>query len=110
MVLVRNLCSLNFCNTHFIKFLTKNGCSNEINIEYKNKLISNSPNLKFLGIIIDNTLSWKNHIDMIAPKLCQACYTVRRTKPYLSRNAHKMTMLFFTQLCLMGLFSGKFHT
>jgi hypothetical protein len=74
---------------------------NEINIEYNNKLLSNPSNLKFLGIIIDSSLSWKNQIDMIAPKLSQACYTVRRTKPYLSHDDDFM-MLFFTQLCLMG--------
>ena len=53
-----NLLSLNFSKTHFMQFLTKNGSLNEINIEYNIKLISNTSNLKFLGIIIVSTLSW----------------------------------------------------
>jgi hypothetical protein len=78
---------LNFGKTHFMQLLTTNDSLNEINTEYNNKLLPNTSNLNILGIIIDNTLSWKNHTDMIAPKLSQACYTGRRTKPYSSRDA-----------------------
>jgi hypothetical protein len=85
-----NLLSLNFGKTHFTQFLTKNGSFDEINIEHNNKIISNTSNLEFLGIIIDNTLSWKIHKDTIAPKLIQACYIIRRTKPYLSRDVLKV--------------------
>ena len=94
-----------------MQFLNKNDYLNDINIENKNKLISNTPNLKFLGIIIDNTLSWKNHVDMIAPKLGQTCYIVR-TKLYLSRDACKMTfiMLFSLNYVIWAYFLVKFHT
>lgn len=54
-----NLLFLNYGKTQFMQFLTTNGSLNEINIEYNNKLTLNTCNLKFLGIIIDNTLSWK---------------------------------------------------
>jgi hypothetical protein len=91
---------LNYAKTQFMQFLTTNGSLNEINIQCNNKLISNTCNLKFLGIIIDNTLSWRNHTEKIAPKLSQACHAVRRTKPYLSPEALKMIYYtFFTQLC-----------
>jgi hypothetical protein len=54
--------------------------------------------IKFLGITIDNTLSWKLHIDIIIPKLNEACYIVRRLKFYLSNTALKMVYsAFFTQ-------------
>jgi hypothetical protein len=48
-----------------------------------NKMISNTSNLKFLGIIIEDTLSSKSHIDMIAPELSQACFIARVIKPFL---------------------------
>jgi hypothetical protein len=54
--------------------------------------------VKFLGITVDNTLSWKQHIDTITPKLNKACYIIRRSKLYLSNDALKWyTVLFFTQ-------------
>jgi hypothetical protein len=61
-----------------------------MNITYKNKIISNTSNLKFLGIIIDNTLSWKSHIDKIVPKLSQACFIARVVKQFLSQDTPKM--------------------
>jgi hypothetical protein len=79
-----NLLSLNFDKNYFMKFQTKNNSLNEMNITNNNKIISNTSNLKFLGIIIDNALSWKSHIDMIAPKLSQACFIARVIKPFLS--------------------------
>lgn len=84
--------------------ISKNGSLSEINIEYNNKLLSNPSNLKFLGIIIDNYLAWKNYVHMIAHKLSQACYIVRKTKPYLSHDDNFM-MFFLIQLCLMDWFS-----
>ena len=46
---------------------------------------------------------------MIAPKLSQACYTVRKAKQYWSRDALKTIYyaFFFTQLWLMDWFSEK---
>ena len=61
-----NLLSLNFVKTYFMKFQSKNNSLIEMNITNSNKIISSTSNLKFLGIIIDNPLSWKNHIDMRA--------------------------------------------
>jgi len=48
-----------------------------MNITYNNKIILNTSATKFLGLIPDNTLSWKSHIDTITPKLNEACYIVR---------------------------------
>jgi len=33
-----------------------------------------------LGLIIDETLSWNQHIDHIATKLCSVCYALRNIK------------------------------
>jgi hypothetical protein len=35
---------------------------------------------KFLGLIIDETLSWNQHVDQTATKLCSACYALRNLK------------------------------
>ena len=81
-----NLLSLNFDKTYLMKFQTKNNSVNEMNITNSNKIISDTSNLKFLGIIIGNTLSWKSHIDMIAPKLGQASFVARVIKLFLFFN------------------------
>jgi hypothetical protein len=35
-------------------------------------------------------MSWKSHIDMLAPKLNKACYIARAIKPFLSLNSLKI--------------------
>ena len=103
-----NFLSLNFDKTYYMKFITKNKFSNTINIEHDNNITNF---VKFLGIATDNTLSWKQHIDTINPKLNKACYIIRRSKLYLSNYALKMVYYaFFHSVMSYGLiFLGKFN-
>jgi len=48
-------------------------------VTYNHTNISNSTETKFLGLIIDETLSWNQH-DQIATKLWSACYALRNLK------------------------------
>jgi hypothetical protein len=79
-----NILSLNFDKTNFIQFITKNSSCNDVNVGCDNKIVSSTSNLKFLVLIIDNTLTWKGHIEMIVPKLSAACFAVRAVKPFVS--------------------------
>jgi hypothetical protein len=40
--------------------------------------------LNFLGLNINNTLSWKTQIEKILPKLSSACFVMRSVKPFMS--------------------------
>jgi len=93
-----NFLSLNFDKMYYMQFITKNKFLNKINIEHDNKMILQTNFVKFLSITIDNTLSWKQHIDTITPKLNKVCYIIRRSKLYLSNEALKIVYYaFFTQ-------------
>jgi hypothetical protein len=72
----------NFINDHFV---TKTSSLIDLHIMYKNKEIANTSTTKFLRLTLNNTFSWKNHIDAIVPKLSPACFTVRAVKPFLSQ-------------------------
>jgi hypothetical protein len=63
-----NSLSLNIDRTHFLQFLTKFNQNYDTQIYYENKQIKKAQNIKFLGIITDSNLSWKQHIDYIIPK------------------------------------------
>jgi len=90
-----NLFSLNFDITHFLQFLAKNSQELDLNIT---KHITNTTNIKFPGLTIDETLSWKFHIDHILVKaehymLC--CYGGHTT--YSGRN-FKIDLFFICSL------------
>jgi hypothetical protein len=59
-----NLLSLNFNQRHFTQFTTKRNNTIDLKTGY-DKLITNISQTKFLGIAIDSTLSWSNHIEML---------------------------------------------
>ena len=78
-----NLLTLNFNKTLYMEFRTKNYYQVDTTVKYENKDISNSTETKFLGLIIDETLSWNQHIDHVTTKLCSACYALRTLKYFV---------------------------
>jgi hypothetical protein len=68
---------LNLDKTNIMKFITKNSPHFALCIAYRGKYIEETINTKFLGLQIDNHLTWKNHIDQMVPMLSEACYAVR---------------------------------
>jgi len=75
-----NLLTLNFNKTHYVEFRKKNYYQVKTNVKYEHINISNSTETKFLGSIIDETLSWNQHVHQIATKLCSACFALRNLK------------------------------
>jgi hypothetical protein len=83
----QNCLSLNIEKTLYIHFKVKNPQPIDINKFIGNNGISNNTYTKFLGLIVDNTLSWKPHIDHLVNKLSIAYYIIKSVKPYVSTNA-----------------------
>jgi hypothetical protein len=87
-----------------MQFLTKYNLTNKLHIEYDNKLLLESNEVKVLGITLDNIISWKKHIDTVTGKLNKACYIIRKSKQYLSKDALKMVYFaFFHSVMSYGL-------
>ena len=84
------LLSLNLHKTHYMQFMTKNSSPTDFDILHGNKKIAMVSNTKFLSLTLDSTLSWRTHIDSVAPKLSSAIFALRIVKPLLSLDALKM--------------------
>jgi hypothetical protein len=69
---------------HFLKFLTKNRKETQIQLISTNSVITNINCTTFLGLSIDTTLSWKDHITLLSSRLSKACYALRAIKPFMS--------------------------
>jgi hypothetical protein len=56
-----NLLSLNFNKTKHVQFGAKPSTS-EMCVNYHNKAILSGTNVKFLGVVIESTCTWKMHV------------------------------------------------
>jgi hypothetical protein len=61
--------SLNIDKTYFLQFNTKTNQKCDFQTSCENRQITRAQNIKFLGIIIDSNLSWKQHINNIISNL-----------------------------------------
>jgi len=93
-----NSLSLNFYKTYFLQFRPKSSYENNIKVSCDNKLIKETKSTKFLGLDIDSSLSWKNHIDHMMIKLSTACYAIRYVKHFMSQDT------------LRTIYSSYFHS
>jgi hypothetical protein len=51
---------------------------------FDNRKIATTQSLKFLGLNIDTSLTWKYHIGELTSRLNKACYAIRSIKPFMS--------------------------
>jgi hypothetical protein len=80
--------------THYLQFKSKNCVENNITIICRNRHIFNTLSTMFLGLIINETLSWKCYINQLITKLGSACYAVRIIKDLMSQKTLKDDLFF----------------
>jgi len=81
---------LNYNKTHYLKFNTKNSRNYDLKLNYQGNYIKSSTNTKFLGLFIDDSLSWKAHIDQMMSKLNTACFVIRTIQAMMSQETLRM--------------------
>jgi hypothetical protein len=59
----RNGLSLNMKKTKVLKFETINRGNIPMQLQYKNEVLNDTMNIKFLGLEIGKFLNWKTHVD-----------------------------------------------
>jgi len=67
---------LNYKKTHYLQFNMKNSWDYDLKLNYQGNYVTSSSNTKFLVLIIDDSLSWKAHIDQMLSKLNTACFVI----------------------------------
>ena len=96
MEMVIHLLAIIYRITH-LEFFTKHSISTTDLIQYNNNNnLTTSTHVKFLGLIIDSTLSWNPHIDLVSKRLSTACYALNCLKHLVSRETLKI--IYFSHL------------
>ena len=81
-----NKLSLNINKTHFIIFKRKRKVVNiSPSLHIDSQPISQVSNTKFLGVYIDENLSWQTHIDHISMKIARGIGILRKARQFLNK-------------------------
>jgi hypothetical protein len=67
-----------------MQLTTKNSTLMGSKVQVNSNKIIEIPHIKFLGLEIDNTLSWNLHIDKIINTLTSVYFMLKTVKPYMS--------------------------
>jgi len=68
----------------------KNTWDYDVKLNYQGNYVKSSSNTKFLGLIIDDSLWWKAHIDQMMSKLITACFLIRMIQAIMSQETLRM--------------------
>ena len=85
-----NQLTLNYNKTNCLQFTNKNSSNYNLKLHYQGNEVKSTLNTKFLGMIIDDCLSWNVHIDQIASKLNTACFAIRTIQAIMSPETLRM--------------------
>ena len=78
---------LNISKTQFINFTPRSSIISESHlIKIESKSIEQVTSTKFLGIYIDNKLTWQDHIEYLCSKLSPLCYALFRLRDITNRS------------------------
>ena len=62
---------------------------NEISIKINGEVLEQCESYKYLGVILDENLTWKHHVEHISKKIAKACGSLAKIR----RSAHIDTLI-----------------
>jgi len=104
-----NHLTLNYNKTNYLQFNTKNSWDCELKPNYRGNCSKSSSNTKFLGLTVDNSLSWKAHTDQMMSKLNTACFVIRTIQAIMSLKSLRMVYFAYIHsiICYRIIFWGN---
>jgi hypothetical protein len=85
---------LNMNKTNIINFALIQSANPLLAVSFDNMIMNEVPEIKFLGIEIDNKLNWKSHLEYILPKLSSAVFIIRSLSYFMS--SETLRMMYFS--------------
>jgi hypothetical protein len=89
-----NLLALDFDKTQCMEFRPMNYYNVTTKVNYEQISLRNVTETKFVGLIIDDTLTWKQHIAYLKKKISLAYFALRNIKDTVSLYALQFINLF----------------
>ena len=80
-----NKLSLNIKKTHYMLFKNRGATEKDICLKIENEPITQVKKTKFLGVIIDCNLTWKEHISYISGKIAKGVGILTKARKFLNK-------------------------
>ena len=100
---------LNIKKTHFFIFSGRKARNSDVALNIDGISINEEGSTKFLGVLLDNKLNWKKHIDYVSRKLSRGIGMISKAKKYL--NGDSLVTLYYsfiyTYMCYCNLIWGS---
>jgi hypothetical protein len=81
---------LNYNKTYYLQFNMRNSKDYDLKFNHQGNYIKSSTNTKFWGLIIDDSLPWKAHIDQMMSKFNTPCFVIRTIQAITSQETVRM--------------------
>ena len=88
-----NKICINYGKTVFM-IVTNKTLNTKFQIQIDNSNIEEVKSAKYLGVIIDNKLNWKNQIDSVTKKLSTGCWAIAKLRPFV--NLKTLKTIYYT--------------
>ena len=75
-----NQFTTSYKKTNFMIFTRKKKISSPLSISIGQNRINHKTNVKYLGVVIDEKMSWKNHVNYLCSKLAKGCWAISTKK------------------------------
>jgi hypothetical protein len=86
-----NKLSINASKTKFVIFKSKNKSQHqEIIVKINNDIVEQVPCVKFLGVLIDQELTWKNHISSVLKNIIKSAGLIAKLRHFTNKNTSKL--------------------
>jgi hypothetical protein len=82
---------LNYDKTYFMQFATKTDQEISMQVPFGDRRIATARSLKFLGLTVDTSLTWRHHIIELTSRLNKVCYVIMSIKPCMSTDVLRST-------------------
>ena len=92
--LVANRLTLNVSKTHYMIFHRSRIKTVDHDLILNGNVVKHVTSTKFLGIIVDDQLKWKQHIDYIKNKISKSIGIIYKARNYVNR--HTLRNLYYT--------------
>ena len=97
---------LKYNKTHYLQFNMKNSREYVLKLNYQGNYVNSSPHTEFLGLIIDDSLLWKAHIDQMMSKLNTACFVIRTLQAMSTETLRMVYFAYVHSIMSYGIILG----